>query len=119
LTALLALIYGGIVTGASVLAGRSDITVAAATLAVAGAFRPLRRWVQDFIDRRFYRRKFDVQQTIDGFSAVVRNAIDLPTLTDELASVVNKTMHPRSVSLWVPSGHGDGGAVAETIAPRA
>jgi hypothetical protein len=101
LTALLALIYGGIVAGASVLAGRSDVTVAAATLAVAGAFRPLRRWVQDFIDRRFYRRKFDVQQTIDGFSAVVRNAIDLPTLTNELASVVNKTMHPRSVSLWV------------------
>jgi hypothetical protein len=101
LTGVLVLIYAGLVTGASVLVGENDVSVAAATLAVAGVFRPLRRWLQDFIDRRFYRRKFDAQKTIDGFSAVVRNAIDLPTLTDELALVVNDTMHPRSVSLWV------------------
>jgi len=102
------LIYAGIVTGASVFAGRSDITVAAATLAVAGAFRPLRRGVQNFIDRRFYRREFDAEQTIDGFSAVVRSAIDLPALTNELALVVNNTMHPRSVSLWVrPTAESD------------
>jgi hypothetical protein len=101
MTAILALIYVGIVTAASVLAGESDLTVAMATLVVAGAFRPLRRWLQDFIDRRFYRRKFDAERTIDGFTALMRDSVDLQTLTHQLAVVVNDTMEPRSVSVWV------------------
>jgi hypothetical protein len=101
LTAILAALYAGIVSALSVSVGGSDLSVAAATLVVAGVFRPLRRVLQDFIDRRFYRRKFDAQRTVERFSARLRESIDLPTMTRELTSVVDQTVHPVSVSVWL------------------
>jgi hypothetical protein len=81
--------------------GGSDIAIAASTLAVAAMFRPLRARVQTFIDARFYRRKFDSQQTLDAFNRHLRDEIDISTLVDQLTSVVSETMQPTHVTLWL------------------
>jgi hypothetical protein len=109
LTVVLALIYlvgvvgvGGLVremTGQE----KNNLVVAASTLAVAAAFRPARSRVQAFIDQRFYRNKYDAQQTIADFSSKMRDQIDLDSLTTELAGVVRKTVQPTHVSLWLRS----------------
>ncbi|MDQ3645635.1 MAG: hypothetical protein M3345_01715 [Actinomycetota bacterium] len=101
LTAILAATYVGLVTAASTFAGDSPVAVAAATLAVAALFQPLRRRVQDFIDHRFYRRKYDAEKTVESFSARLRDEIDLDTLRDELLHVVDQTVQPARVSLWL------------------
>jgi hypothetical protein len=104
LSALLALVYlGGVALIQSVLplGENNQLAVAASTLAVAGLFQPLRGRVQGFIDHYFYRRKYDAQRTIDDFSSRLRDEIDLGTLNDELVDVVNATMHPRHVSVWL------------------
>ncbi|HEX6674678.1 MAG TPA: hypothetical protein VF486_06610 [Actinomycetes bacterium] len=103
LTVLLGGGYAAVVLGLGQLLGRrqSSLVVAGATLAVAAAFQPARRRVQAAVDRRFNRRRYDAAQTIQAFSARLRQQVDLDTLTSELLAVVHQTVQPTSVSLWL------------------
>jgi hypothetical protein len=105
LTAVLSGIYLGFVFGFQTLlepfTAESDLAIAGSTLAVAALFRPVRGRVQDFIDRRFYRRKVDKQKTIEEFSSRLRDEVDLDALSSSLVSVVGTTMQPAHVSLWL------------------
>ncbi len=105
LTALLALIYfGSIVVLQQVLTpltGDSAPTVVLSTLLIAALFLPLRRRVQDVIDRRFFRRKYDAEKTLAAFAATARNETDLDALTAELVRVIQETMQPEFVAVWL------------------
>jgi hypothetical protein len=106
LTAILVGIYfGGIVSlqrlFVFITGERSTLAVVASTLLIAALFNPLRRRVQSFIDRRFYRRKYDSRKTLQEFSTKLRDETDLETLNDELVGVVRETMQPARVSLWL------------------
>jgi hypothetical protein len=102
LTVLLGGAYAGLVLGLGQLVGRSSpLLVAGATLAVASAFQPARRRVQNLVDRRFNRRRYDAARTIEEFSIRLRDEVDLDTLTAELLGVVDQTMQPTRVSLWL------------------
>jgi hypothetical protein len=101
-TALLIVPYLVILPVASrLLEGSGSLAVAAATLAVAAAFQPLRRRVQDLVDRRFNRRRYDAARTVDAFAARLRDQVDLDALHGELLGVVQQTMQPTRASLWL------------------
>jgi hypothetical protein len=108
LTGALALVYlGSVVLLQGVFraltghAAQSQLAIVASTLVIAALFNPLRRRVQDVIDRRFYRRKYDATKTLAAFSATVRDETDLDKLTEALVAVVEETMQPAHVSLWL------------------
>jgi len=102
---LVALYFGGIVVLQRVfvlLTGeQSTLAVVASTLLIAGLFNPLRRRIQSFIDRRFYRRKYDARKTLEAFSTKLRDETDLDALSDDLVGVVRETMQPAHASLWL------------------
>jgi hypothetical protein len=108
LTVLLALIYLGLVIALQslvrVLTGagtQQPLIIVASTLMIAALFQPLRRRIQAIIDRRFYRRKYDVAKTVEAFSATLRNEVDLSQLSEQLLAVVQETMQPTHISLWL------------------
>jgi len=102
LTVLLGGGYALTVLGLGQLLGQdSSLVVAVATLAVAAAFQPARRRIQQAVDRRFNRRRYDAARTIAGFRARLREEVDLDTLTGELLAVVEQTMQPTQASLWL------------------
>jgi hypothetical protein len=102
LTLLLGLGYAAVALGLGRLLGQdSSLVVAAATLAVAAAFQPLRRRVQAVVDRRFNRRRYDAARTVEHFAARLRDQLDLDALHDELLAVVDRTMQPTRASLWL------------------
>jgi hypothetical protein len=106
-TALLALTYfGGVALLQSLfttIAGQeSPLAVVASTLAIAALFNPLRHRVQTFVDRRFYRQKYDAQRIVEEFSASLRDEVDIEHLEAELIRVVESTMQPEHISVWLP-----------------
>ena len=108
LSGILVLVYlGGVVLLQQVLApitADSDAAIAASTLAVAGLFRPLRAQVQSFIDRRFYRRKYDAADTLADFTTRLRDQVDLDALSSELVAAASSTFQPSHASLWLRPG---------------
>ncbi len=106
LTLSLGFVYTGFVIGLQYLLGglisqTNDVAIVVSTLVIAFLFQPLRRHLQIIIDRRFYRRKYDAARTLAAFSAALRNEVDLQQLSEHLLAVVQETMQPTHVSLWL------------------
>ena len=106
LTASLALIYVGLVIGLQALlrgliSQDNSVAIVISTLAIAALFQPLRHGIQRSIDRRFYRSKYDARRIIDAFSTTLRAETDLTQLSEQLVAVVQETMQPAHVSLWL------------------
>jgi hypothetical protein len=106
LTATLALVYFGSIvvlqrTFVFLAGGGSHLTIVASTLAIAALFNPLRRRIQGFVDRRFYRQKYDARQTLEPFPIKLREETDLDGLSVELLAVARDTMRPEHASLWL------------------
>lgn len=113
LTGILALLYLGLVLGLQFLFDRiagpatanSPIILVGSTLIIAALFQPLRHGIQSTIDRRFYRSKYDARRTIADFSATLRGEVELTQLSEQLIAVVEETMQPAHVSLWLNKPH--------------
>jgi hypothetical protein len=108
LTGTLAFVsFGGVVFlqyllgGLSRQGGGSELAVIGTTLAIIALFQPLKRRIQTVIDRRFYRRRYDVALMLEAFSATLREEVDLNTLTEKLVAVVEEAMQPTYVALWL------------------
>ena len=115
LTALLAGVHAGLIIGLESLVGlfsrqgAQPLVIVVSTLAIAALFQPLRHRLQQIIDRRFYRRKYDAARTLAAFSATLRSEVDLSQLSEQFVAVVQETMQPVHVSLWLrpPAHHGN------------
>ena len=111
LTGTLALLYFGLIFALQFLFQgifyqNNAVAIVVSTLAIAALFHPLRRRIQAMIDRRFYRRKYDAARTLAAFSATLRNEVDLATLSEQVIAIVQETMQPAHVSLWLrPPAH--------------
>ncbi len=113
LTVLLSLVYFGLIIALQALVrlvtgtiSESPLIIVVSTLAIAALFQPLRRRVQTIIDRRFYRRKYDAARALAAFNATLRNEVDLNQLSEQLVAVIEETMQPTHVSLWLrPAEH--------------
>jgi hypothetical protein len=106
-THLVTVYFGGVAATQTIfraLTGQEQqpqLAIVVSTLVIAALFNPLRRRIQGFIDRRFYRRKYDARKTLEAFSAKLRDETNLDALSDDLTSVVKETMQPAHVSLWL------------------